>query len=519
MEEAEEAEAAGGLGSVAAQAAALARAFEAGSGARARGGVAGSGPEADADRSRRAFYKEFVKVVDAADVIIQVLDARDPLACRAPEVERFVRSRGADKRIVLLLNKVDLVPRAAAEAWLAYLRQELPTVAFKCATGAGGAAARRAAPKSGVTGADGAGGGECVGADMLVGLLKNYARSRGLKTAVTVGIVGLPNVGKSSLINSLTRSRAAATGATPGLTRAAQEVQLDRHVKLLDSPGIVFATAAQPGGEAAAALRNAIRVERLEDPLPAVGEILARARKETLMELYTIPRFEGVDDFLRAVATRRGKLKRGGVPDSLAAARMVLTDWNGGRIPFCTLPPARDSAHDAAAVVPAFSADFDVAAINSAVIGVEAAAADAAFVQLPGGADAALGAWAAEGEGEAMEGAEEEESLPPAAALRPAKRAKAADMKGQNEVLYGNDGQLNNKAAKAERKRAKKAGPAGGTLDLSLGQEGDGEFDWQATTADAQHQAALRKKMEGAVEALPESDGEEEGEEEATMAE
>jgi nuclear GTP-binding protein len=461
--------------------------------------------------------------VDAADVIIQVLDARDPLACRAPEVERFVRSRGADKRIVLLLNKVDLVPREAAEAWLAYLREELPTVAFKCATSSGGSggAGRKALPRTGTSGADGAGGGECVGADMLVGLLKNYARSRGLKTAISVGIVGLPNVGKSSLINSLCRSRAAATGATPGLTRAAQEVQLDRHVKLLDSPGIVFATAAQPGGEAAAALRNAIRVERLEDPLPAVGEILARARKETLMELYGIPRFEDANGFLRAVATRRGKLKRGGVPDALAAARMVLTDWNTGKIPFFTMPPRRgDGTHEQAAVVAAFSADFDVAALNSAVISAEAAAggaAGAAFMQLPGEADAALGAWAPAGDEEdgaqPMEGAPDGESLPPAAALRPAKRAKAADTKAQNEVLYGNDGQQNIKAVKAERKRAKKAGPAaaapaagdgGGT-----GEDDGGEFDWQATTADAQHQAALRKRMERGVEPFPDAEHEE----------
>lgn len=59
-----------------------------------------------ADSSRRAFYKEFVKVVEAADVIIEVLDARDPLATRCTDVERYVRKSGAAKKLILLLNKI-----------------------------------------------------------------------------------------------------------------------------------------------------------------------------------------------------------------------------------------------------------------------------------------------------------------------------------------------------------------------------------------------------------------------------
>ena len=59
-----------------------------------------------ADSSRRAFYKEFMKVVDAADVVIEVLDARDPLSCRCLDVERLVRRSGADKKVILLLNKI-----------------------------------------------------------------------------------------------------------------------------------------------------------------------------------------------------------------------------------------------------------------------------------------------------------------------------------------------------------------------------------------------------------------------------
>jgi nuclear GTP-binding protein len=488
-----------------------------------------------------------VKVVDASDVIIQVLDARDPLACRAPEVERFVRSRGADKKLVLLLNKIDLVPKHAAEAWLGYFRGELPTVAFKCATSAGGAAAsRKPLPRAGALtsgAADGLGGGSCAGADMLLGLLKNYARSRSMKTAITVGIVGLPNVGKSSLINSLTRGRAAATGATPGLTRAAQEVVLDKHVKLLDSPGIVFSTAGAPS-DAAAALRNAIRVEKLEDPLPAVGEILARARPEALMAIYGIPRFAGADEFLRHVAAKRGKLRRGGVPDAPAAARIVLGDWNSGRIPFFTLPPVRENAvHDSASVVSAFGADFDVTAVrgaarvvtlaqcmcralrgsvaltlcvcacafsrarlfsaqmNSAVIETEGAAgvagADAdEFVQMPAGAEGGvvtgLEAMEAEVAAAPLDEHDDMEDAGPAGASEAASarlRRGKADARGQNEALYGEDAMFNPKAARAARKRAKKAGAAADAEEESDGSD----FDWDGATRAARAEAAARE--------------------------
>ena len=80
----------------------------------------------------------------------------------------------------------------------------------------------------------------CLGADSVLQLLKNYCRNNGVKTAITVGIIGYPNVGKSSIINSLKRSRAVGVSSTAGFTRAIQEIQIDRNISLLDCPGIIF---------------------------------------------------------------------------------------------------------------------------------------------------------------------------------------------------------------------------------------------------------------------------------------
>lgn len=86
-----------------------------------------------------------------------------------------------------------------------------------------------------------------------------------IKKSITVGVIGLPNVGKSSLINSLKRAHVANVGSTPGLTRSMQEVQLDKNVKLLDCPGVVMLRSSD--NNATIALRNCKRIEKLEDPI------------------------------------------------------------------------------------------------------------------------------------------------------------------------------------------------------------------------------------------------------------
>ena len=87
-------------------------------------------------------------------------------------------------------------------------------------------------------------GQKAVGTDNLLQLLKNYSRVEGVdkkaKQMITVGVIGFPNVGKSSLINSLKRSKAAAIGNTPGITKHKQEIQLDKDIVLIDSPGVIL---------------------------------------------------------------------------------------------------------------------------------------------------------------------------------------------------------------------------------------------------------------------------------------
>ncbi|WFD36564.1 nuclear GTP-binding protein nug1 [Malassezia cuniculi] len=345
----------------------------------------------ESDNSLKAFARELRKVLEHADVLLEVLDVRDPLGCRAYALEQEAQRLG--KRVVLVLNKIDLVPADVTRGWLAYLRHEFPTLPFKASTqqqrnhlAQGGDVQWRAQGSTEALAA----GAEALGARAILQLIKNYSRNLNLKTSITVGIVGAPNVGKSSLINSLKRARVCSVASTPGHTKVVQGIMLDRHVRLLDCPGIVFTDAAVPAGASpeeieaarlAALLRNVLKAELVEDPIEPVQAILARVEPSVIAEAYGIPEISSRDpqEFLLHIALQRGRLARGGVPDLDGTARSVLHDWNVGKIRFYTTPPKKHPSMtvegvkpkgetavehtEGAAVLSQFSEAFDLAGL------------------------------------------------------------------------------------------------------------------------------------------------------------
>ena len=197
-----------------------------------------------------------------------------------------------------------------------------------------------------------------LGADNLLQLLKNYARTQnGSKKSITVGIVGYPNVGKSSVINSLKRSSVVKVGGTAGVTKAMQEIILDKNVRLLDSPGVVFDGKSE---DPSVVLRNAVKIENIKDPHRVLTDM---CKVVPLVDL--APHFLGNGDeeecggaawgakkvwedldlrsFLVKVATTRGLLKRGGAMDLSRAACGVLQEIACGKFRYHTLPPVEQA--------------------------------------------------------------------------------------------------------------------------------------------------------------------------------
>ena len=157
------------------------------------------------------------------------------------------------------------------------------------------------------------------GADELTAILGGYSRRKGIKTGVTCAVVGFPNVGKSSVINSLARSRVCTTSATAGSTKTTQEVAIDKAVKLLDSPGVLFGGSAEKQ-----AMRGALSASALADPIDGAIALLERCNQTQLALHYNSKPCQSNRAFLAQLAQKRGMLKAGGIPDLDKAARQIL---------------------------------------------------------------------------------------------------------------------------------------------------------------------------------------------------
>lgn len=327
-------------------------------------------------QTRKKFYDDLVKVVSTADVVLVVLDARDPNACRSDKLETEIRANG--KRIVFLLNKIDLVPAESVEAWLEYLRKIAPTLPFKaCTTGAGKAARKAPLSMGHIKGNEQViqSSSANFGAEQLVNLLKQYSRN-GLGTgALTVGIVGFPNVGKSSIINTLMGLRRGTgssnkthvkTGNHAGVTHQLQEVSLDNKITLIDSAGVVFPSSIA-SSDASLVLRRAVNIDSLRDPVGTCARLLQHrgVSGEALCQLLRIPAFADATEMIRLVASVHGKMKRGGGADLEAAAKFLLNRVSDGKSLFFTMPPEKQGpAGGFATVVTQYLPELDLETVE-----------------------------------------------------------------------------------------------------------------------------------------------------------
>ncbi|CAL4922671.1 unnamed protein product [Urochloa decumbens] len=236
----------------------------------------------------KRIWGELYKVIDSSDVVVQVLDARDPMGTRCYHLEKHLKENCKHKHLVFLLNKCDLIPAWATKGWLRTLSKDYPTLAFHASIN------------------------KSFGKGSLLSVLRQFARLKSDKQAISVGFVGYPNVGKSSVINTLRSKSVCKVAPIPGETK--------------------------------------VRVTNLADAAEHIGEVLRRVKKEHLQRAYKIQDWTDDNDFLVQLCRTSGKLLKGGEPDLTTAAKMVLHDWQRGKIPFFVPPPQQsdDGASESA---------------------------------------------------------------------------------------------------------------------------------------------------------------------------
>ena len=263
-------------------------------------------------KKTRELIAENLKMVD---IVIEVIDARIPVSSRNPIIDELVKS----KRRLIILNKSDLSDPKANEAWAeTFKKQGNLVLTMNCMTG--------------------------IGVGQLYKLLsrlqdeKNEGQLR--KKSLRMMIVGVPNVGKSSLINRMTGKKSAKTGDRPGVTKGKQWLGLENGMQLLDTPGILLPKFEDPQVGLNLAFCGSIKDEILDTASLALEliKVLQRDYPQLLRERYKLDELD--EDALvnmEAIAAKRGFILPGKRIDYERCARTLLDEFRGGKIGNITL--------------------------------------------------------------------------------------------------------------------------------------------------------------------------------------
>ncbi len=249
------------------------------------------------------------------DLVIELTDARIPHSSRNPELDKWL----ADKPRIILLNKSDCADEAVTRAWVAFYKERgIAAIPTDCKSGRS---------VSGILPA--------IKAELAPLLQKRQEKGISGKP-LRVMVVGIPNVGKSSLINRLAGSKRAKVEDRPGVTRGRQWVRISNELELLDMPGVLWPKFEDPTVGEYLAFTGAVKDDVIDIELLAIRflELLHRDYPKLLLERYRVEAPSDTEgaDLLEMVGRKRGMLISGGEVNAERAAITVLDEYRSGKL-------------------------------------------------------------------------------------------------------------------------------------------------------------------------------------------
>ncbi len=239
------------------------------------------------------------RILSEADIIFEVVDARIPIETRNKVIEELASQK--NKKVFIIINKADLVPKEFAKKAKEEIQKEYPAVLFS-------------AHKN-------------IGRKELDRIIKDLSKE---KKIIKIGVLGYPNVGKSSLINSLKKRKVATTSPKPGMTRGEKLIKLSKNVYLIDTPGIITLEFQED-----LALKGSWIPEKLDQPVEVALKLVQKItekRPEAIKETYGVEPEEDPLKTLEKIGQRLNYRISGGIIDIERTAKKILWDWIKGKI-------------------------------------------------------------------------------------------------------------------------------------------------------------------------------------------
>jgi len=293
------------------------------------------------------YWRQLWRIVELSDVVIQVVDARNPLFFYSTDLVTYVKEIGEWKESVMLVNKADFLTEDQRKLWAKYFAEtNLRALFFSAAEDAATIGNLQEVQVEDFNTP------EISNPSGVLKVIQNRCSSS-YSSSLTVGFVGYPNVGKSSTINRFLTNKKLKVSATPGKTKHYQTHVIgdtDVEITMVDGPGLVIPELSMT--KADMVLSGVLPIDNLTDFKPPIDELMIKIPLRASLRHYGIMKtrirevkkqYGRSNDegsiLCSAFGTMRGFMKPGGLPDQARAARIILKDFVQGRLLYCQPPP------------------------------------------------------------------------------------------------------------------------------------------------------------------------------------